>query len=42
MDSIKAVLSPDDMDYLYFYITQTDEWFSSTYDEHLQAIEENK
>ena len=42
VDSIKAVLSPDDTDYLYFYITQTDEWFSSTYDEHLQAIEENK
>ena len=42
VDSIKAVLSPDDTDYLYFYITQTDEWFSSTYDEHLQAIEENR
>ncbi len=42
LDSIKAVLTPDDTDYLYFYITQTDEWFSSTYDEHLQAIEENK
>ena len=42
LDSIKAVLAPDATDYLYFYITQTDEWFSSTYDEHLQAIEENK
>ena len=42
VESIKATLAPDDTDYLYFYITQTDEWFSSTYDEHLQAIEENK
>ena len=42
VDSIKAVLNPDDTDYLYFYITQTDEWFSATYDEHLQAIEESR
>lgn len=40
--SIKAALSPDETDYLYFYITQTDEWFSATYDEHLQAIEANR
>ena len=42
IESIKAVLAPADTNYLYFYITQTDEWFSETYDEHLQAIEENK
>lgn len=42
VESIQAALAPDDTDYLYFYITQTDEWFSSTYDEHLQAIEENR
>lgn len=42
IDSIKAALSPDETDYLYFYITQTDEWFSATYDEHLQAIEANR
>lgn len=40
--SIKAVLEPADTDYLYFYITQTDELFSATYDEHLQAIEKNR
>lgn len=42
IDSIKAALSPDETDYLYFYITQTDEWFSATYDKHLQAIEANR
>ena len=42
VESIKATLNPDDTNYLYFYITQTDEWFSATYDEHLQAIEENR
>lgn len=42
LESIQATLSPADTDYLYFYITQSDEWFSSTYDEHLQAIEENR
>ncbi len=42
LESIQATLSPDDTDYLYFYITSSDEWFSSTYDEHLQAIEENR
>lgn len=42
LESIQATLTPDDTDYLYFYITQSDEWFSSTYDEHLQAIEENR
>ena len=42
IESIKAALSPDETDYLYFYITQTDEWFSATYDEHLQAIEANR
>ncbi len=40
--SFKAVMDPADTDYLYFYITQSDEWFSATYDEHLQAIEQNR
>ena len=40
--SIRAALDPADTNYLYSYITQTDEWFSETYDEHLQAIEENR
>lgn len=40
--SIKAVMDPADTDYLYFYITQSDEWFSATYDEHLQAIRQNR
>lgn len=42
IESIKATLAPNDTNYLYFYITQTDEWFSATYDEHLQAIEADK
>ena len=42
IESIKATLAPDNTDYLYFYITQTDEWFSSTYDDHLKAIEADK
>lgn len=42
MESIQAAMAPADTNYLYFYITQTDEWFSPTYDEHLQAIEAAK
>lgn len=40
--SIEAALEPADTDYLYFFITQDNEYFSATYDEHLQAIEENR
>lgn len=36
--SIEAAVSPDDTDYFYFYITDTSEVFSATYEEHLQAI----
>ncbi len=42
LESIQATLSPDDTDYLYFFITQDNEYFSATYDEHLQAVEENR
>lgn len=41
LESIEAALNPDDTDYLYFYITQDQEWFSATYDEHLRAIEQD-
>ena len=41
-DSLKAALEPADTNYLYFFITQDDEYFSETYDQHLQAIEENR
>lgn len=40
--SIEAALNPAETDYLYFFITQDNEYFSATYDEHLQAIEENR
>ncbi|WP_342636413.1 endolytic transglycosylase MltG [Collinsella intestinalis] len=40
--SIKAALAPADTDYLYFFITTDDEYFSETYDQHLAAIEENR
>lgn len=42
LKSLKATLSPADTDYLYFFITNKSEYFSRTYDQHLQAIEENK
>ena len=42
LKSLKATLSPADTDYLYFFITNKSEYFSQTYDQHLQAIEENK
>lgn len=42
IDSLNAALEPADTDYLYFFITQDAEYFSETYDEHLQAIEENR
>ena len=40
--SLKAALEPADTDYYYFFITTDDEYFSETYDQHLQAIEENR
>ncbi len=40
--SIEAALDPADTNYLYFFITQDTEYFSETYDQHLQAIEENR
>lgn len=40
--SIKAALEPADTDYLYFFITPTEEYFSPTYDQHLQVIEEHR
>lgn len=42
LDSLKAALAPASTDYLYFFITQSEEYFSQTYDQHLQAIEENR
>jgi UPF0755 protein len=36
--SIKAALAPADTTYYYFWITQDEHVFSSTYEEHLQAI----
>lgn len=40
--SIQAALEPADTDYLYFFINYDEAYFSRTYDEHLQAIEENR
>ena len=40
--SIKAALEPADTNYLYFFITFDNEYFSETYDQHLEAIEENR
>lgn len=42
LESLQAALAPDDTNYLYFYITQSDEWFSETHEEHLKAIEQNR
>ena len=41
LESIEAAMDPAETDYLYFYITTDVEYFSETYEEHLQAIEEN-
>ena len=38
LSSIKASIEPLDTTYLYFYLSQNDEYFSETYDEHLAAI----
>ena len=40
--SIKAALEPADTNYLYFFITFDNEYFSESYDQHLEAIEENR
>ena len=42
INSIQATLNPPNTDYLYFFITTEEEYFSATYDDHLQAIEENR
>ena len=42
LESIEATLNPPETDYLYFFITTEDEWFSETYDGHLAAIAENR
>ena len=42
ISSLKATLEPADTNYLYFFITSSNEYFSETYDQHLQAIEANK
>ena len=38
-EAIQATLEPTDSDDLYFYITQDEEYFSQTYDEHMQSWE---
>lgn len=38
-NAIKATLEPLDTNDLYFYITQDEEYFSETYDEHMQSWE---
>lgn len=43
LDSIKAVLAPEETDYMYFYTDSSGNYtFSKTYDEHLEAIEKDK
>lgn len=37
LEAIKATLNPTDSDDLYFYITQDEEYFSQTYEEHQQS-----
>ncbi len=36
-EAILATLEPTDSDDLYFYITQDEEYFSQTYEEHMQS-----
>lgn len=38
-EAIRATLDPTDSDDLYFYITQDEEYFSQTYNEHMQSWE---
>ena len=42
LSSIQAALEPADTNYLYFFITSDEEYFSETYDDHLQAIEASR
>ena len=42
IESIKAAMEPEDTDYYYFLITSDTHVFSTTYDEHLAAIEASK
>ena len=37
LEALKATLEPTDSDDLYFYITQDEEYFSRTYEEHQQS-----
>lgn len=37
LEAINATLNPTDSNDLYFYITQDEEYFSETYDEHMQS-----
>lgn len=37
VEALKATLEPTDSDDLYFYITQDEEYFSQTYEEHQQS-----
>ena len=37
LEALKATLEPTDSDDLYFYITQDEEYFSQTYEEHQQS-----
>lgn len=37
LEALKATLEPTDSDDLYFYITQDEEYFSKTYEEHQQS-----
>lgn len=39
LNSIQAVLDPPDTNYLYFFITHDEVYFSETYDEHRQSYE---
>lgn len=39
VEAIQATLNPTDSNDLYFYITQDEEYFSETYDEHMQSWE---
>ena len=42
MEAIQASINPPKTDYLYFLLTQNTTAFSTTYDQHLQAIEDSK
>ena len=42
IESIRAAMEPEDTEYYYFLITEDNHVFSTTYDEHLAAIEASK